>query len=214
MSKETYQIKFNDKKIRIKQMLAALTEIAREMDVNQRKLMSELKWTCENGENPPDFNSGKPVFEAIVPSELTDGEGVSNEIIRILPIDDKTIQIAITDASLPPTKCEEIAIQFTQQLYKKATGKYLDRKKILIKKMASLKENVCEYCLKPLESLPYRCRKCGRTFCFDHRRPETHGCHLNIKPKPSGETSSKHESMSASKKQIRPKAVICKLLCG
>ena len=157
MSKETYQIKFNDKKIRIKQMLAALTEIAREMDVNQRKLMSELKWTCENGENPPDFNSGKPIFEAIVPSELTDGEGVSNEIIRILPIDDKTIQIAITDASLPPTKCEEIAIQFTQQLYKKATGKYLDRKKILIKKMASLKENVCEYCLKPLESLPYRC---------------------------------------------------------
>lgn len=216
MSKETYQIQFNDKKIKINQILTALMEIAKEMDANSKKIMSELKWASENQINPPNFNIETPIFEATIPDEPTRDAGVSKETIRVIPINDKTIQIAITDASLPPTKCQEIAIQFTQQLYKEATGKTLNTKQILIKKTATLQANICELCLKPLESLPHTCQNCGRTFCYDHRRPENHGCQPSAKTKTKQENMPKPPQTTTQRTHIshKPKIVIQKIPCG
>ncbi|MEM1589800.1 MAG: AN1-type zinc finger protein [Candidatus Bathyarchaeia archaeon] len=216
MSKETYQIQFNDKKIKINQILTALMEIAKEMDINSKKVMSELEWASENQVSPPNFDVETPIFEATIPDELTKDIGVSKETVRIIPINDKTIQIVITDASLPPTKCQEIAIQFTQQLYKKATGKTLNKKQILLKKTATLQANICEHCLKPLESLPHTCQICGRTFCYDHRRPETHGCQTNIKTKTIGENVLETPRTTTQKTRAynKPKIVIQKIPCG
>jgi len=189
-------------------------EIAREMEINHKKSMSKIKWTSQSIINPPQFNDEKPIFENTAPPGLTKDIGVLNEVLRIVPVNDNKIQIAITDASLPPTKCEELAINFAQQIYKKVTGKTITKKQILLSKIASLEENICDYCLQPLESLPHKCQNCGRTFCYDHRRPETHGCQSNVKLKLPEENPPKHEKISASKVQIQPKVIVRKIPCG
>lgn len=214
MSRGTYEIKFNDEKIKIQKILAALMEMSKEMDKNSKKLIKELNWTPKDQINPPKFDVEIPIFEAIIPDELTKDVGVTKEVMRISPVDDKTIQIVITDASLPPEKCQEIAIQFTQQLYKKATGKTLRREQILIKNIANLEENICEYCLKPLEDLPHTCKQCGRTFCYNHRRPETHGCQPTTKIEFQEEKVLKKQKNYTSKELNKPKATLQKLPCG
>ncbi|MDD4083276.1 MAG: AN1-type zinc finger domain-containing protein [Sphaerochaetaceae bacterium] len=34
----------------------------------------------------------------------------------------------------------------------------------------------CDKCKKTIDGLPYRCSKCGETFCSEHRLPENHNC--------------------------------------
>ncbi|MGD0534667.1 MAG: zinc finger AN1 domain-containing stress-associated protein [Methanoregula sp.] len=34
----------------------------------------------------------------------------------------------------------------------------------------------CDFCKKPIEGLPFTCRRCGGHFCEDHRLPEYHFC--------------------------------------
>jgi len=214
MSRDAYQIEFNDKKIRIDQILAALAEIAREMDLNHKKLMSELKWASKSAINPPKFKDDAPIFEAEVPDELTRDLGVSNEVLRIQPISDRIVQVSITDASLPPERCEEIAIRFAQQIYRKVTGKTVGREQILLSKIACLEGNICECCLKPIEGLPYGCRNCGRTFCYEHRRPETHGCQLNEKLRLPEDASSRHRKTEAGGEYAQPKIIVRRIPCG
>ena len=35
----------------------------------------------------------------------------------------------------------------------------------------------CHYCGKILHEIPFKCRRCGHTFCADHHLPENHHCH-------------------------------------
>ncbi|MFZ2411276.1 MAG: zinc finger AN1 domain-containing stress-associated protein, partial [Candidatus Methanoperedens sp.] len=40
---------------------------------------------------------------------------------------------------------------------------------------------LCEFCEKPINSMPYNCKFCGSIFCGEHRLPEAHKCsNLNI----------------------------------
>jgi len=34
----------------------------------------------------------------------------------------------------------------------------------------------CNYCGKNIDELPWTCKRCGQTFCGDHRLPESHDC--------------------------------------
>src|SRR3989338_7830837 len=34
----------------------------------------------------------------------------------------------------------------------------------------------CDYCGKNVDSLPWTCKRCGQTFCDNHRLPENHDC--------------------------------------
>jgi len=34
----------------------------------------------------------------------------------------------------------------------------------------------CDYCGETINELPWTCKRCGQTFCGDHRLPETHDC--------------------------------------
>lgn len=34
----------------------------------------------------------------------------------------------------------------------------------------------CDYCGGNMDSLPWKCRRCGQTFCDSHRLPENHDC--------------------------------------
>lgn len=38
------------------------------------------------------------------------------------------------------------------------------------------KGNICSYCGKTVDYLPYICRYCGKSFCLEHRLPERHEC--------------------------------------
>ena len=217
MSKDTYQIQFNDTKIRIEQMLSALNEIARQLDRAAKVSLSKLDWVPRANTQPvqkPEFDVDKPIFEATVPPELTKDVHVSNEILRIAPLDDKTIQVTITDASIPPSKCEEIAIDFAGRLYEKATGMKLGREEMMLKNIARLSENICEHCLQSIEGLPYVCKVCGRTFCYDHRRPETHGCQQKVRLDQSEQPIVKHEQCKPQKKSTKPKVIVQKIPCG
>src|SRR3989344_6060873 len=34
----------------------------------------------------------------------------------------------------------------------------------------------CDYCGETINELPWTCKRCGQTFCGNHRLPETHDC--------------------------------------
>lgn len=217
LSKDTYQIQYNDTKIQIDQILSALNEIARELDRAAKVSLSKLDWVPRASTEPvqkPEFDVDKPIFEAMVPPEFTKDVHVSNEILRIAPLDDKTIQVTITDASIPPSKCGEIAIDFAGRLYEKATGMKITREQMMLKNIASLSENICEHCLQRIEGLPHACKVCGRTFCYDHRRPETHGCQLKVRLDQPEQPIMKKRQLEPQKNLAQPKVIVQKIPCG
>ena len=38
------------------------------------------------------------------------------------------------------------------------------------------KNNNCEYCGKPINGLPFKCKFCSKSFCYEDRLPEDHNC--------------------------------------
>lgn len=42
-----------------------------------------------------------------------------------------------------------------------------------------MKVPVCYICNR-IEHMPFKCRKCGKSFCIDHRLPENHNCKYDI----------------------------------
>lgn len=34
----------------------------------------------------------------------------------------------------------------------------------------------CEYCGEHIQQLPFKCHRCNKTFCTEHRLPENHNC--------------------------------------
>ena len=42
----------------------------------------------------------------------------------------------------------------------------------------------CDYCSDKLDSLPFKCKYCGGTFCNKHRLPENHKCAFDLKHTP------------------------------
>lgn len=216
MSKGTYQIEYDNTKIKADQIMSALNEIAKQIDAPKKSHLSQLNWLPKVDIEPtrrPRFDVDKPVFEAPVPPEFTKDVHVFNEVLRVVPINDKTIHVVVTDASIPPSKCEEIAIDFARRLYEKATGVKITKEQILVNNVAGLPANICEHCLQSIEGLPNACKVCGRTFCYDHRRPETHGCQLKIalgQPQLST-VKQQHESQI---KTTQPRVIIRRIHCG
>jgi predicted nucleic acid binding AN1-type Zn finger protein len=42
-------------------------------------------------------------------------------------------------------------------------------------------EEYCDYCKKNVNSTSWNCRRCGGTFCDEHRLPEDHNCRIPLK---------------------------------
>jgi len=216
LSKGTYQIEYDNTKIKAEQIMSALNDMAKQIDAPQKSHLSQLNWVPKVDNEPtrqPRFDVDRPVFEAPVPPEFTKDVHVFNEVLRVVPINDKTIHVVVTDASIPPSKCEEIAIDFARRLHEKATGVKITKEQILMSNVAGLPGNICEHCLQPIEGFPNACKVCGRTFCYDHRRPETHGCQLKIA---SGQpqlptVKQQHESHA---KPTQPRVIIRRIHCG
>jgi len=192
-----------------------LREISEEMELSRKTRLANLGWTkAEKLINTPILDVNKPIFEVIVPPRMTNDVNISREILRVSPINDRSLHVVITDASLPPKKCEEIALEFAKTLYEKTTGEKIDDKLIHIERVATLSERICEHCLQVIEGLPYACKVCGRTFCYDHRQPESHGCRRQSHV--IEETNTQYTSSSPVESQCReaPKIVLRRVPCG
>ncbi|MGQ9514581.1 MAG: AN1-type zinc finger domain-containing protein [Thermoproteota archaeon] len=220
MSRTMFQIEYGDSGIRLEEIFSVMTEIAREMDLASRTTISMLNWIRSTSPKCIEdvcSNIDKPIFEVKVPLEFKKGASVSEEILRVIPLNDNAIQVMITDASLSPKKCEDVAVDFAQRLYEKATGKKIRRDQILIKGTASLAENICEHCLQKVEGFPYVCKICRRTFCYEHRRPETHGCQLKRMEEetepPARHLTTVHQPIADSEK-TRPAVTVKRIPCG
>jgi|GEM_PF-5312464 len=205
--------------VSMKQILFVLREIAKEMEIARKTSLATLEWVkSKENINIPTINVDLPIFEVKLPSEFTNDIGISNEILRIAPIDDRRTQIVITDANLQREKCEEIAVDFAQRLYEKVTGKKIDRSMIRIERVATLAGKICEYCLQKIDEIPYTCKLCRRTFCYKHRRPETHGC--GIKPRgvekgtPIASESYSSLATEESESEHTPRIIVRRLPCG
>jgi hypothetical protein len=184
-----------------------LQEIARRATESEKERFKQIPWVPKENEFKV-WEKPSDLFEVSLPPEYTSDTDVTKETIRIIPQRDH-IQISITDASLPPSKCEEIAIKFSKLLYEKATGKRISSDQILVKNIAGLPVNICEHCLQEIEGLPYVCRVCGRTFCYQHRKPETHGCQVQTKVRVDLQIPRKRKTS-----EHKPRVVIRKIPCG
>ncbi len=217
MSRGTYQIEYKDTKIQVDQILSTLNEIAKQMDRTRKESLSKTEWVLKNSADfaqIPRFDVDEPIFEVSVPAESTDNFNVSNEILRVIHINDNTVQVAITDASVSPDKCEKMAIDFAQRLHEKTTGRKIAKERILLSNMASLASNICEHCLQSIEGFPHACKVCGRTFCYDHRRPETHGCQMKVRSDLSEKSIKEQSHLDAQKQSDQPRVTVRRIHCG
>jgi hypothetical protein len=217
LSRGTYQIEYKDTKIRVDQILSVLNEIARQMDHARKESLSKVEWIPKKAVDfgqMPQLGADETIFELSVPAESAGGLNVSKEILRIIPIRGNTVQVAITDASVSPSECEKMAIDFAKRLHEKATGRKISEEQISLWNIASLATNICEHCLQNIEGLPRTCKVCGRTFCYDHRRPETHGCQLKVRSDHPEETVKRHQQLKAEQQSDQPRVTIRRIPCG
>jgi len=132
------------------------------------------------GQPAATFDLPREIYEMNIRDELTEPYGVSCEKV-LISVDENQMDILLTDASVPSESCGEIVADVVSNIFEKAIGKKLDRSQIAIKHYAHLSSSLCEHCLESIDAQPYRCRLCGRCFCYLHRSPETHGCAVEQK---------------------------------
>jgi hypothetical protein len=187
------------------------------MDRARKESLSKVEWIPKKAVNfsqMPRLGVDETIFELPVPTESVGDSNVSNETLRIIPINGNTVQVVITDASVSPSTCEKMAIDFAKRLHEKATGRKITEEQILLKNIAGLAANICEHCLQNIEGLPHACKVCGRTFCYDHRRPETHGCQLKVKADHLEEPIEKPQQFNAQQPPDQPMVTIRRIPCG
>lgn len=61
----------------------------------------------------------------------------------------------------------------------------------------------CDYCGETIKELPWTCKRCGQTFCGNHRLPETHDCQ-GIKHKNFFEPLTKNSKTKIQKEESQP----------
>ena len=224
MSKNYYRIylkKTSKRQEKInRSLLVALNELnARRLNNDASQKVRRAAWTPVHKPDTP-AQSNQPIavdppkemYELDIPKELTEPYGTSNER-ALISIDKDKIDILLTDASIPTEKCGEIVADVVSKMYEKATGKRLDRSQIAVRPYAHLSGSLCEHCLESIDSQPYRCRVCGRCFCYLHRAPETHGCAADQKTTTETIVTTPAESAKAPT-QIKPKLIIQRVPCG
>jgi hypothetical protein len=197
-------------------VLSTLREIAKEMDGVRKAGLAALEWvSVEDITDRVVLNVDEPVYEVTVSSSLTNDVKVSREVLRVYPVDERRFQVIMTDASLPLRKCEEVVVEFAKGLYEKATGEKIDNRMVRVQRVAALLGRVCEHCLQTIPELPYTCKVCGRVFCYEHRRPESHGCgHPYNMAQEEASTQHNNPSSADSNSEDLPRIVISKVLCG
>jgi hypothetical protein len=224
MSGRTYSASYHGSSSdasRLREELRRQQRMEKERLERRRKVSEKVEWieTSAEFEVPEDFAD---FAEIRVPDELTRDAGIFDESVFVSPgKDDLSINLTVFDVNVPEEKCEEIAVKFAQEIYRKATGKEIPEDAISIQPIARLKHPVCQHCLNPIPDFVYRCPACKRSFCYAHRRPESHGCTRNSRSQKNGITGFAGKSAGkerktgiAGAKSKAPKIIIQKIPCG
>jgi len=218
MSRYSYDISFRRADVRVEELMRiaqrSVTQTASAVQPKRREAFAGLQWTPVSVHTFEGLQVPTALFEVKLPNEFTEDVGVKDEK-AIVSIGENSIRVTITDASLPSKRCDEVAVKVAQTIYERATGKSIPLSRIILKPTHQLLKNICEHCMQTLDTFPYRCNVCGRCFCYEHRNPETHGCHIgqkvSIPEKARTETTPVRRRLESSG---RPRIVVQSVPCG
>lgn len=218
MSKFSYDVSFYGTDIRLEELMRiaqrSMTQTATVVQPDRREALEGLQWTPVSVHTFEDVRAPATLFEVKLPNEFTEDVGVKDEK-ALVSIGEHSIRVTITDASLPSKRCDEVAVKIAQRIYEQATGKPIALSRILLKPTHVLLKNVCEHCMQTLDTFPYRCKICGRCFCYDHKNPEIHGCQTSHKIAVSEKTRIRHTRRSKhTEHPTRYRVKVQRIPCG
>ncbi len=172
MSCRTYSVAFANSALTaaIRETLPRMAR--REIPDWRREALAKLEWSPIQG---GEFKIPDELFEFDVPDEWSAADGIKGEKVMVSTRGDG-LTLILSDGNMREESCEQVVRRFVQELHTKATGRALAEEEIKVSTVAFLPRYVCEFCSGQITDLPYTCPVCGRCFCYEHRRPETHGC--------------------------------------
>lgn len=210
MSSRSYGVAFTNSGVNRKVVQAVQTRAARRVSERRRKILSRLEWRpiCDN-----EFSVPEELLEVEVPDEWTAEGNVRREKMVVSASGDG-LTVILSDNNLPEKTCEKVVRLFVQELHMRVTGKHLSDDEIEVSPLAMLMHRVCEFCSERIIGPSYSCPVCRRCFCYEHRRPETHGCSRNKKNRGRVLQTNPSARVSSSRCGRRPVVVINKVPCG
>jgi hypothetical protein len=218
VSKSIYTVTFDTSDVirEIERIKDQLERTSIEVGQNRRNKLAGLDW------RPVSRQFGNVqiparMFEITVPPEFTEDAGIRGET-ALVSIQEHGISMTLTDASLPTTKCDEVAARLAKKIYEEATGITLRPEQVVVRATGIMASTICEYCKEAVESFPYRCRICGRCFCYDHKNPTIHGCQVKAKAENEDQgrnrTTRPSRAATKSENQTRPSVIVTRVPCG
>jgi hypothetical protein len=209
MSSRSYAVVFADARAERAVRRTVVNVARREVPEWRRRLLARMEWV---GTPEPAFAVPDGVLEFDVPDEWTAADGIKREKMLVSATGDG-LSLTISDGNLRGDRCEELVRRFVRELYRKATGKVLAEKEIEVSSVAVLRHYACECCGERITGLPYSCSACGRCFCYDHRRPESHGC-ARCERSRGKSISRSGSARAAPQRGSKPVVLIRKVPCG
>lgn len=86
--------------------------------------------------------------------------------------DDKQVQFILPDLSIPKDTCKKVVDELAGTLCEEIKDESGRRSVNVV----SPSGNFCQFCLEQVKELLFRCKRCGRYYCSEHRFPEKHNC--------------------------------------
>lgn len=143
-----------------------------------------------------------------------------SEIVRLLSLREKGVgdstveghkytvvqrgdQIYIVLPDHPQDRCESIVKKLLQKLKPEAEIKVSS---------AGYASTHCNYCLT--SSLTYRCHRCGRWYCAEHRLPERHNCPGDEEEVVAKRAQRKEAARKEEEKEKKEKIIAVQLPCA
>jgi hypothetical protein len=218
LSRLSYDVAFDGTDVDLTELMRlvhqSMTQTATPVGRERRDVLARLQWTPVSVEGFEGVHVPTSLFEVKLPNESTEDVGIKDEK-ALVSVGRHNIRITITDASLPSGKCDEVTVKVAQRIYEEAMGKPIPRSHILLRPTHVLSKTICECCLQPLDTFPYRCHLCGRCFCYDHKNPENHGCgvdrKITISEKPRVEKAARSRHIGSA---TRYEVVVQRVPCG
>jgi hypothetical protein len=141
---------------------------------------------------------------------------VQEETLFLKAVSEDELLIAVTDASLQATQCDQIVLNLAKKLYMKGTGEEVSDEEIEIERVGILAYTLCQYCRSAVAGLPYRCPHCSRIYCRSHVAPVSHHCGVTASQHTTQANSSPtHKTVTQPEaKPHQPRISIGKVPCG
>jgi len=155
------------------------------------------------------------MMEVPVPDALT-GPSIHGGTVLLTAINENELMVTVADPGIEPVQCDKIALDLARKIYQKHTGQIVNADEIEVERVGILAYSICQYCRTELHGLPYRCHRCGRTFCRNHISPAEHECSVAAAQVKGGHqvTPQTRETAKPEPKVRRPKITVGRVPCG